>query len=320
MLEAKIELYQRQEKKGKKGDSSHPIKNLQKEKKENLPPLIIDNINKKFNTEESIRKELDRCIPNIKINKIKRLPKGGVLIFPESSVDYNKCLKDWPEDSFDSNISVHVPASQDMRPTLCLIKFDLDLDIKIIKEKLEEKSINCEELKRLINHKGRETTLIIFKVENEQSQYHLEKNGLQIEGVSYTVRKYIKKNIQVQRCIKCQRLGHNNKNCKFNRRCVRCSGTSCGQECTKEILKCSNCGEQHSSAYKGCRVYHQALKENEQKHQIKTYAEIAKSTDQTIEKELSDIKTKIKSQYIITPTDLIIVITEAIVYQTNWTK
>ena len=102
-------------------------------------------------------------------------------------------------------------------------------------------------------------------------------------------------NPPVLRCIKCQRLGHSNKNCKFNKRCVCCSGNSCDKEYIKEILKCSNCSEEYSSAYKGCRAYHQAIKENEQKYQIKTYAEIAKSTDKKIDKELNDIKTKMKT-------------------------
>ena len=120
--------------------------NLQNEKKENLPPLIIDNVNKKFQSEENIRKELQRCNPHIKILKIKKLPKGGILIFPETSADYNRCLKDWPEDSFESKIKVHVPASQDTRPSLCINKYSLESNIEKVKENLDKKDIKIDEL------------------------------------------------------------------------------------------------------------------------------------------------------------------------------
>ena len=308
------------EKKGRRYESAHPIKNLQNEKKENLPPLIIDNINKKFQSEEDIRKELQRCNPHIKISKIKKLPKGGILIFPETSADYNRCLKDWPEDSFESKIKVHVPASQDTRPSLCINKYSLESNIEKVKENLDKKDIKIDELRRLTNYKGRESTLIIFKVENEKVQNFLETNGVQIEGISYTVRKYLKKDTQVIRCINCQRLGHSNNNCKFEKRCVRCGGKSCEKECKRGVLKCSNCNEPHSSAYKGCRAYHQAIKENEHNHKLKTYAEITKSKDIKIEKEINAIKSNIQNKQDITPTDLIIITTEAIVRTKDMTN
>ena len=59
----------------------------------------------------------------------------------------------------------------------------LESDIEKVKENLDKKNIKIDELRRLTNYKGREFTLIIFKVENEKVQNFLETNGIQIEGI-----------------------------------------------------------------------------------------------------------------------------------------
>ena len=97
---------------------------------------------------------------------------------------------------------------------------------------------------------------------------------------------------------------------------MRCGGKSCERECKKGVLKCSNCNEPHSSAYKGCR----AIKENEHNHKLKTYAEITKCKDIKIEKEINAIKSNIQNKQDITPTDLISIITEAIVRTKDMTN
>ncbi|XP_063960650.1 uncharacterized protein LOC129267840 [Lytechinus pictus] len=74
----------------------------------------------------------------------------------------------------------------------------------------------------------------------------------------------------VPRCHKCQLFGHMKENCKGKLRCVRCGGEHDFEECTqKENRKCFRCGDKHSPAYQGCKIYIEAkqiqkvkLKEN----------------------------------------------------------
>ena len=68
----------------------------------------------------------------------------------------------------------------------------------------------------------------------------------------YNVRLYIPPPL---RCFKCQRFGHVAAVCKGKQRCGRCGGDHEYGKCAAGTkLKCCNCGEEHSSAYRGCKV------------------------------------------------------------------
>lgn len=77
-------------------------------------------------------------------------------------------------------------------------------------------------------------------------------------------------------CSRCQEFGHGTQHCNRSYRCVRFSGNPKSQDCEhlpideekdengqpksvikiipKDKLKCINCGENHTSSYRGCRV------------------------------------------------------------------
>lgn len=69
-------------------------------------------------------------------------------------------------------------------------------------------------------------------------------------------------------CFKCQRFNHVAKNCNAIARCVKCADTHESKECPSEsAIKCANCGQNHTSSYKGCsqfkvarNTYRRALK------------------------------------------------------------
>ena len=89
------------------------------------------------------------------------------MVFVEDNKSVNMALKDWPADAFDGQSNVHLTSRHDLRPTLCANKFSLDSDPDELKQAIELKNIKTQGLRRLTNAKGRETTLIMFKVENE---------------------------------------------------------------------------------------------------------------------------------------------------------
>jgi hypothetical protein len=61
------------------------------------------------------------------------------------------------------------------------------------------------------------------------------------------------------RCTNCQRFGHKTKRCQACAPvCAKCSGSHKTPDCTvteKQALKCPNCGEHHSAAYRGCKRF-----------------------------------------------------------------
>jgi hypothetical protein len=83
------------------------------------------------------------------------------------------------------------------------------------------------------------------------------------------------------RCTKCQKYGHKAVRCKATAPiCAKCSKAHATAECTAtgpSELKCTNCGQPHSSAYRGCRRYQQVSKTlTVSAKQNLTYSEAAK--------------------------------------------
>ena len=71
-------------------------------------------------------------------------------------------------------------------------------------------------------------------------------------GICYNMRLDISPPL---RCLKCQRFGHVAAVCKGKQSCGRCGGDHEYGKCAAETkLKCCNCGEELSSAYRGCKV------------------------------------------------------------------
>ena len=142
----------------------------------------------------------------------------------------------------------------DMRETICINKYSLEKEPSEVRKCLCENGIKYS-FRRKINTRGQPTTVICFKTNKENTEI-LKKEGIVINNEVFTVRKYINKENIVTRCTKCQKFGHQYKNCnQKNYTCVRCGGNSCGQICEKDTRSCVNCKGNHSAAYKGCTVY-----------------------------------------------------------------
>lgn len=68
------------------------------------------------------------------------------------------------------------------------------------------------------------------------------------------------KNRAIVQCFKCQEYGHTRTYCKLPDVCVVCGKLHNSKDCTldkanAEAKICSNCGENHTANYRGCRVY-----------------------------------------------------------------
>lgn len=91
-------------------------------------------------------------------------------------------------------------------------------------------------------------TLLIFTSEPAEIVY--------IGYTPFKLKPYIP---QPLRCDNCQRFGHKTSNCNGPTRCSFCSGSHKYTDCPKnkqiDKPKCSNCGQEHSAAFKGCSTY-----------------------------------------------------------------
>ena len=69
----------------------------------------------------------------------------------------------------------------------------------------------------------------------------------------------------ITKCYKCQKFGHIQTDCKEKTKCGRCNKENCNYKCKIEYALCANCGEKHSSNYRGCIKYKEELERAQEK-------------------------------------------------------
>ncbi|XP_061909386.1 uncharacterized protein LOC133653724 isoform X2 [Entelurus aequoreus] len=174
---------------------------------------------------------------------------------------------------------------------------------KIIKEKIEvgerkgargvvtgiPRGENLEELKRQI--KGGTVKMLTRmmayrngeKMESEsvlvQFVEEVLPQRIMIGFLSFYVRAYVPPPV---RCFKCQRYGHIASVCHAKLRCGMCGGEhEYGQCGDNDLVKCCNCGGNHTAAYGGCVIRKQATEVQQIRVERNiTYAEAVKVRNQ----------------------------------------
>ena len=235
-------------------------------------PVIIDNINSNKTNNDRINYIKD-TFKDIDV-EIKILNKGGIVLTPKIQHHINSLLKldKYNPEYFGKDLYIHLAGeNKDLRPWLCINKISLNTEINTIRTQLESLNTLNNNIKIEGLHRKRkgpyDTTLILFKSTDHQSEETLLNKQLNINGNICHIRKYI--NAGQTRCTKCQKIGHRTNNCKNNKLCVMCAGDACPVgECANPIRKCVNCAQNHSSAFKNCPAIKAHAKElfNIKKH------------------------------------------------------
>jgi hypothetical protein len=107
---------------------------------------------------------------------------------------------------------------------------------------------------------------ITFKLDNVPEHVYI---GYQ----RYEVRPYVNRPFQ---CYQCQAFGHSAADCRREQKCLICAGPHNYKDCNTEngTKKCSNCGENHTSTFSGCRAMKMAVLVEKTKTEKKiTYSE-----------------------------------------------
>jgi hypothetical protein len=107
--------------------------------------------------------------------------------------------------------------------------------------------IGAHHMHRLGNAEHSQTVLVAYPKDTILPPF------IEVSGRKYRVCLFVPKPM---RCNNCQRFSHSNQQCKSNIICSRCSGDHAYSECLDtNPLKCANCGQGHSAAYKQCPVF-----------------------------------------------------------------
>ena len=271
-------------------NNTNPNKQQQTSQKNHLTPtpIIIDNIKTTLNKQQ-IERTLREIFPDIKLS-IQHLKKGGIVITPEPTTEndhhINKILlkSNYPKEVFGKNIYIHLAGKDDLRPWLCINKIPIDISIQEINSQLLKQNITAEGIHR--KHTGNlPSTIILFKVQNENIVKKILHTKLHIGNSITNIRKYI--NITTIRCTNCQQLGHLGRVCRNTKRCVRCADTNCppGACINGTLRRCVNCGKAHSSAYKNCEAVKNTNKYNMEKIKNKQTEEIIQTKHKQLQSQ-----------------------------------
>ena len=104
--------------------------------------------------------------------------------------------------------------------------------------------IGAHHMHRLGNAEHSKTVLVAYPKDNILPPF------VEVSGRKYRVCPFVPKPM---RCNNCQRFSHSQHQCKSSVICSRCSGGHAYSECLdSNPLKCANCGQGHSAAYKQC--------------------------------------------------------------------
>ena len=142
--------------------------------------IIVDNIQNpsKFKNRASILKEIKRCKPKLEVEFAYALPAGGVSLQLNPKENIEEALKNWPTDSFQSNISVHRPRAYQNSQTV----FAYNIDTKLTEEDIKQHIDPEFEVKRLYKRHSGGIPLPVIKVSGPRLKAaDILKNGITIK-------------------------------------------------------------------------------------------------------------------------------------------
>ena len=141
---------------------------------------------------------------------------------------------------------------------------DSCVDPSEVKEALENDGFK---IKSVVNIKYRDKIpQPLFRVELEPGDIKLRKGQIHpIYKLKYLIHRRVAieephRRVGPVQSLNCQEYGHTKAYCKLPTVCVVCGGLHASSECDKPraestVKKCSNCGENHTANYRGCRAY-----------------------------------------------------------------
>ena len=159
-----------------------------------------------------------------------------------------------------SKVRLSTMTTNNSKPSFVITNIDLDVQTDDIKTEIQSQHIDAETVHRITSRAtNNPTRLVRVFTTSEANAREAVENGVSI----FNQRKRCEKSRQepqVIQCFKCLEFGHRSHECCNNLKCRRCGGEHLAKDCAQaeQETKCPNCGENHSSNYRGCAKYQEA--------------------------------------------------------------
>ena len=250
----------------------------------NQIPVILSNIDEKFQTWRQVMGELRQHHPSLRISKVKALQKGDLLVVgdsPRDAVILQSELK--MKAALGKNVRVSLPKAYQItkQQNKCLVVKGVPTDLTDVefKEFLDLNKISYAKAERYKSKRdGRILPMFQLEISDPAEAEALLSQNLMcnVTGIVYKVEEF-RQPVSVRQCFNCQCSGHSAQNCKSKQKCVICGENHSHKGCPKKEVKqpkCANCSGPHVASYKGCPEYKkQAFRQHVVNHQ-KSYAPV----------------------------------------------
>ena len=251
----------------------------------NTVPVIFRDADPKFTSVKHVMSELSQHHPELRVSRVKDLPKQGFLIVGntprdviilQSETKMKACLG--------KNFKISLPRAYQNKgksKTLVVKGVPIEFTNDEFKQVLDHNKIKHAKAERMQSKRdGRKLQMFQIELSDPVEAEAIISGSITCPqtGIIFKVEEF-RAPISVQQCYNCQNFEHSAKNCKAKTKCVICGEGHSHRGCPKrekQQPKCANCKGPHVANYKGCPAYKKQVFRQHVVDNQKSYASILK--------------------------------------------
>ena len=207
----------------------------------NQIPVILSNIDEKFQTWRQVMGELRQHHPSLRISKVKALQKGDLLVVGDSPQDAVILQSESKmKAALGKNVRVSLPKAYQItkQKNKCLVVKGVPTDLtdEEFKEFLDLNKISYAKAERYKSkNDGRVLPMFQLEISDPAEAEALLSQNLMcnVTGIVYKVEEF-RQPVSVRQCFNCQCFGHSAQNCKSKQKCVICGENHSHKGCPKK--------------------------------------------------------------------------------------
>ena len=229
--------------------------------------------------------ELSQYHPELRVSRVKDLPKQGFLIVGNTPRDVIILQNETKMKAcLGKSLQISLPKAyqnKDKSKTLVVKGVPTEFTNNEFKQVLDHNKIKHAKAEQMKSKKdGRILQMFQLELSDPAKAEALisKKITCPQTGILFTVEEF-RAPILVQQCYNCQNFGHTAQKCRAKIKCVICGEGHSHKGCPnreKQQPKCANCKGPHVANYKGCPAYKKQVFRQHVVDNEKSYASILK--------------------------------------------